>query len=172
MNPMVIWLATASVVLSVFTTQAQDAANPPKVAIQSTEPTPEELEAKFRDTLHNVTFKGRWSSIRDGQLGPGRDEEYSIVEVSKLGGETWIIRARIKYGDREFVAPLPVQVKWAGDTAVITVDALAMPGSTNAYSARVLIYDEAYAGRWSGSGYGGLLNGVITKNESSTEQKE
>jgi hypothetical protein len=36
-----------------------------------------------------------------------------------------LIRTRIQYGERDFVAPLPVQVKWAGDTAVIVVDNLA-----------------------------------------------
>lgn len=127
--------------------------------------TREELEAKLKETLENVTFTGRWSSIRDGELGPGRDEKYSIVDASKIGTETWVIRARIQYGDRDFVAPVPVKVKWAGDTPVITVDDLAMPGSTNKYSARVLIYGQAYAGRWSGGEHGGLLNGVIKKNE-------
>ncbi len=127
-------------------------------------PNQEELEAKFKETLNNVTFVGRWSSIRNGELGSARDEKYSIESVSKVGGDIWMIRARIQYGDRDFVAPLPVKVKWAGDTPVITVDDLAMPGSTNAYSARVLVYDNAYAGRWSGGGHGGLLNGVIKRN--------
>jgi hypothetical protein len=129
------------------------------------EPTPEELEKKFTAALANVTFQGRWSSIRDGQLGPEREEKYSIISASKISSETWIIQSRIQYGDRNFVAPIPVKVKWAGDTPVITVDDLAMPGGTNKYSARVLVYDGAYAGWWSGGTRGGLLNGLIVKND-------
>lgn len=144
---------------SVLASYSQDA-----TAAAKPVPSQEELETKFKETLNNVTFVGRWSSIRNGELGSARDEKYSIESVSKVGGEVWMIRARIQYGERDFVAPLPVKVKWAGDTPVITVDDLAMPGGTNAYSARVLVYDNAYAGRWSGGGRGGLLNGVIKKN--------
>ena len=120
-----------------------------------------ELEAKFISTLTRATMAGRWCPITDGVLGPDKEDKYTIVGVSKAGGDTWIIRARIQYNKQDFVAPIPVQVKWAGDTAVIIVDNLPVPGG-GVYSARVLIYNHTYAGTWTGGDHGGLLNGVIT----------
>src|SRR5262245_60241932 len=122
---------------------------------------PEELEAKFNDTLTTATLSGRWCGIKDGKLTPEKDDKYTILSVSKLGGEAWIIQARIQYGTKDIVAPIPVQVKWAGDTPVITLDNIGIPGSA-AYSARVLVYNDTYAGTWSGGDHAGLLNGIIT----------
>ena len=127
--------------------------------------TQEELEAKFKATLTKATMSGRWCSIKDGKLTPEKEDKYTIVSVNKLGGEAWIINARIQYGDKDFTVPVPVQVKWAGDTPVITVDGMAMPGGKTAYSARVLVYDKTYAGTWSGGEHGGLMNGVITNEK-------
>jgi hypothetical protein len=124
----------------------------------------EELEAKFKATLTKATFSGRWCGIKDGKLTPEKEDKYTIVGVTKLGGETWIINARIQYGEKDFVAPIPVQVKWAGDTPVITLDNVGIPGG-NSYSARVLIYNKTYAGTWSGGDHAGLLNGVITNEK-------
>lgn len=125
---------------------------------------PEELEAKFKATLTRATFSGRWCGIKDGQLTPEKEDKYTLVSVTKLAGETWIINARIQYGEKDFVAPIPVQVKWAGDTPVITLDNVGIPGG-NTYSARVLIYNKTYAGTWSGGDHAGLLNGVITNEK-------
>ena len=74
-------------------------------------PTQEELEAKFRSTLTKATFIGRWSSLKDGQLSPEKEDKYTILGVSKLGGDVWIINARIQYGKKDITAPIPVQVK-------------------------------------------------------------
>ncbi len=124
----------------------------------------EELEAKFKATLTRATLSGRWCAIKDGQLGPEKEDKYTILGVAKLAGDAWLITARIQYGQRDIVAPIPVQVKWAGDTPVIVVDNIGIPGG-NSYSARVLIYDKTYAGTWSGGDHGGLLNGVITNQK-------
>jgi hypothetical protein len=127
--------------------------------------TQEELEAKFKATLTKATMSGRWCGIKDGKLTPEKEDKYTIVSVNKLGGEAWIINARIQYGDKDFTVPVPVQVKWAGDTPVITVDGMAMPGGKTAYSARVLVYDKTYAGTWSGGDHVGLMNGIITNDK-------
>ncbi len=121
-----------------------------------------ELEAKFQESMTGVTMSGRWALIKDGELGPEKPEKYTIVSVAKTGGDSWVINARIRYGQQDIVAPIPVQVKRAGDTAVIIVNNLAVPGG-GTYSARVLIHDGAYAGTWSGGNHGGLLNGLIAK---------
>jgi hypothetical protein len=52
-------------------------------------------------------------------------------------------------------------VAFAGDTPVIIVDNVGVPGG-GTYSARVMIYEKTYAGTWNGGDHGGLLNGVIS----------
>jgi hypothetical protein len=126
--------------------------------------TPEELEAVFKTTLTKATLAGRWCSIKDGELGPEKEDQYTIVSVTKLSADAWLINAKIKYNQKEFVAPIPVQVKWAGDTPVLIVDKLPLPGGV--YSARVLIYEHTYVGTWSAGDHGGLLKGVITNAKS------
>ncbi len=124
----------------------------------------EELESVFKATLTKATLTGRWCSISNGQLGPEKEEKYTINSVTKLGGDMWLITARIQYGKKDFVAPVPVQVKWAGDTPVIILDKVGVAGSGE-YSARVMVYQKTYAGTWNGGDHGGLLNGLITSEK-------
>ena len=45
---------------------------------------------------------------------------------------------------------------------------MVLPGpgyARSAYSARVLIFENTYAGTWSGGDHGGLMNGVIKKTK-------
>ena len=142
---------------------------PPSAAPAKPKLTQEELEAKFKATLTKATMSGRWCGIKDGKLTPEKEDKYTIVSVNKLGGDAWIIHARIQYGNKDFVAPIPVFVKWAGDTPVITLDNIGMPGG-NSYSARVLIYDKTYAGTWSGGDHVGLMNGVITNEKADAKE--
>ena len=137
---------------------------PPPPGAEKPKPAPEELEAKFKATLTKATLSGRWCAIKDGQLGPEKEDKYTILSVAKVTSDLWLINARIQYGQKDIVAPIPVKVKWAGDTPVIVVDDVGLPGG-NAYSARVLIYEKTYAGTWSGGDHGGLLNGIITNQK-------
>lgn len=124
-------------------------------------PSTADLEAKFKATMTNATMAGRWIPLKDGALGAERDDKYSIVNVEKIGGTSWTINARL----HGVVIPIPVSVQWAGDTAVIIVDSLQMPGagySGSSYSARVLIHEHSYAGTWSGGDHGGFISGLIT----------
>jgi hypothetical protein len=145
-------------------TESKPKDSPAALSAEKPKPNTEELEAKFKAALTKATFSGRWCGIKDGKLTPEKEDKYTIVGVTKLGGEMWIISARIQYGEKDFVAPIPVQVKWAGDTPVITLDNVGIPGG-NSYSARVLIYNKTYAGTWSGGDHAGLLNGVITNEK-------
>jgi len=136
-------------------------------------PTQAELEATFKATLTKATLTGRWCSINASpegrsKLGPEKEDKYTIVGVSKGEGDSWLIRARIQYGKVDIIAPIPVQVKWAGDTPVIIVDNIAIPNG-GSYSARLLIYEKTYAGTWSGGDHRGLLNGVITNDKAEPE---
>ncbi len=140
------------------------APSPPASAAAKPKPTQSELEATFQQTLSNATLAGRWCAIQDGKLSPEKEDKYTIVNVAKLGGDAWIVNARVQYGNKDFVAPIPVQVKWAGDTPVITLDDVGVPGG-HSYSARVLIHGQTYAGTWSGGDHAGLMSGVISRNK-------
>lgn len=124
------------------------------------------LEEAFKESLTSATLDGRWYVIRDGELGEERTEKYSISTVSKnpLVRDGWLILARVEYGDRDVTLPVPVHVKWAGDTPVIQVTDAGLPG-LGTYTARVMIYNGCYAGTWFGSGHGGILSGKIVKTE-------
>lgn len=126
------------------------------------------LEKRFTDTLTQATFNGRWCLVEQGKLGPSKEETYTIQGVNKVGGDVWLVHARIQYGQRDVTVPVPVRVKWAGDTPVISITDLAIPG-VGTYTARVLIYGDTYAGTWSGGTHGGLLNGAITRKEKTKE---
>jgi len=58
-------------------------------------------------------------------------------------------------------------VKWAGDTPVITLTNLGIPG-LGTFTSRVVIYDNRYAGTWQHDKVGGNLFGRI---ERVTEEK-
>jgi hypothetical protein len=70
----------------------------------------------------------------------------------------------MKYRDREVVMPIPVEIKYSGDTTILTVDNLNIPNG-GTYTARLLIYERTYSGTWKGQRGGGMLYGTI-KNES------
>jgi len=124
------------------------------------EPTPAELDAEFKQLVTNVKLVGNFTI--DGR-GPGdlQREEYVITGAIKLGaGDLWALTSRIKYGDVDLTVPVPVRVKWAGRTPVITVDAVTIPG-LGTFSARVLLDKTRYAGTWSHDDKGGHLFGAI-----------
>lgn len=124
------------------------------------EATPAELDAEFKQLVTNVKLVGNFTI--DGQ-GPGdlQREEYVITGAIKLGaGDLWALTSRIKYGDVDLTVPVPVRVKWAGRTPVITVDAVTIPG-LGTFSARVLLDKTRYAGTWSHDDKGGHLFGAI-----------
>jgi len=141
--------------------QGADSDTEPAPAAES-KPDQADLEKSFKDTLTQATFEGRWSLIKDGTLGPALDEKYTISGVSKVGGEVWLVYARIQYGKTDATVPIPVKVKWAGDTPVISITDLAIPG-IGTYTARVVVHEGMYAGTWSGGNHGGVLSGIIRK---------
>jgi len=117
------------------------------------------LEKEFQDSLAGVTLEGQ--STRDGSPGLSEDK-YTIEKVVKTGEEQWTFYARVEAKGQTMTVPLPLQVKWAGDTPVITVTDQAFPGM-GTYTARVVVYRGQYAGTWSGRNGGGKLFGRIVK---------
>jgi len=155
--------------------QAQPPTEPtaPETATQSpvapsgkTQPAPDQpaqRDEEFKKLVTNVRLVGNFTL--DGQE-PGKlqREEYVITGAMKLGnGDYWALTSRIKYGDVDLTVPVPVQVKWAGNTPVITVDSVKIPG-LGTFSARVLLDGARYAGTWSHDEKGGHLFGVIERD--------
>lgn len=111
--------------------------------------------------MKDVTLVGRSTRLNDDKtIG---EERYVIEKISKLTGETWLFQARIRYGSRDLPIPVPVVIKWAGDTPVITLTNIPVPGM-GTYTARVLLYGDQYAGTWSGKTEGGQIFGKIVRN--------
>jgi hypothetical protein len=124
--------------------------------------TQDELDRKFEAMMKGVTLVGRSSRLHDDKIVG--EERYVIEGVSKLAGDTWLFRARFQYSGHDIPLPLPVTIKWAGDTPVITITDLSIPGM-GSYTARVVLYGDQYAGTWSGKkGGGGQIFGKIVRN--------
>lgn len=128
---------------------------------QPAEPTREQLHQSFLDQMNGVKLIGNFTIV--GKEGPLTKEEYIIQKVEKLpDGDKWMIFARIKYGKTDLAVPLPLDVKWAGKTAVITLDEITIPG-LGTFSSRVVIDDGKYAGTWRHDKVHGHLFGVLEK---------
>jgi hypothetical protein len=119
-----------------------------------------DLEKKFQDTMSGVTLVGY--STRLDKPGVSGEERYVIEKVSKMTGDIWLFRARMRFGSHDLALPLPISVKWAGDTPVITLTDVSIPG-LGTFTARVLIYRDQYAGTWSGKNEGGQMFGKVVR---------
>lgn len=127
-------------------------------------PTRAELEAQLAETLTDAVLTGTWQLIEGDGLGKPKADKYTILKAQKLVGDFWLITARIEYGDKDVTVPLPLRIVWAGDTPIITLSDLNVPG-IGRYSARVMIHRNLYSGTWFGVGYGGVLSGTIAKRK-------
>jgi len=139
---------------------------------QDTAPPPMELNAaerQFQESLNNVTLIGFFTQGDSAEL---HDDKYVIERVTKVKEDTWKFEARIQYNKKDFKVAMPLPVKFAGDTPVISLTNFAVPGF-GSFTARVVMYNGAYAGTWGSAGangHGGKLFGKIVKNEPATEK--
>ncbi len=128
----------------------------------------EELEKQFEETMSGATLVGTFTLGKpDGKLN---EEKYTIESVKKLKNGKWQFKSRIQYGGKDMTVPLALDVQWAGDTPVITLTDMPVPGF-GTFTSRVLIYRGEYAGTWSGGDHGGHLFGRIIKKGDSVEDK-
>jgi hypothetical protein len=145
---------------------AQEPAKPAETA----ELSQEELIKKLEKDLTGVKLVGRFTVTGKEETTP-KEEEYTITSAMKLTDpDLWMIKARIKYGKTDGVFPIPLLIKWAGDTPIITMTNMEIPG-LGTFSTRVIIYEGRYAGTWQHGDVGGHLFGVIKREESSDEKK-
>jgi hypothetical protein len=107
----------------------------------------EELEKKLAETLSGATLSGLFSVRGVNEGRPVAADHYQLGVVKKLDNGRWLFRAQVRLNDREAILPLSFPVEWAGETPVIIIRGVPMPG-LGTYSARVLIFDGQYAGTW------------------------
>jgi hypothetical protein len=65
-----------------------------------------------------------------------------------------------------------VEVRWAGDTAVIMLTNVSLPGMQGKFSTRLLIDGDRYAGTWSHDKVGGHMWGSIKKQPPAAKSAE
>ena len=129
---------------------------------QETKASREEQIRELEESLSGSVLIGHYTSSDDTPKKL-HQERYELKNVRHLGGDRWLFQARIQYGDHDLTIPLTLPVRWAGDTAIIAVDKLPIPG-LGIFNARVMIHDNQYAGFWSGGDHGGHLFGDVKKN--------
>lgn len=175
----------ATLAFLVFTASPPAAAEPAAPEAARPEPISQEEAAEARQArlnqgfsrlLTGATLSGSFTVDRERAEGepakPPREEEYTISSATHLGGELWLITSRIRYGDVDATVPVPVAVKWAGNTPVITLDNVTLPGM-GTFSSRVLFHGNRYAGTWQHDDVGGLMFGrVVPKDEVDTQKAE
>lgn len=129
-----------------------------------------EREARLAKQLTGAVLRGSFQMTNaEGLEGKApmtkpSVERYEIAAATKIGDDFWTITARIQYADRDVNVPVPVRIKWAAGTPIITLDKMNIP-LIGQYSARVVIDDGFYGGTWRGPTYGGVLSGQILRKE-------
>ena len=123
----------------------------------------EELEKQFIELMDHAVLEGFFTidGVPEGKSPP--KDRYKIVSVKKQGGSTWIITSSIEYMKVDVQIPVPVEVKWAGDTPMIILNDVSLPGMTGKFSTRLLLDGHRYAGTWSHDKHGGHMWGKISK---------
>jgi hypothetical protein len=124
-----------------------------------------EVETNFVAMLKNAALKGTWAPVQQAQLGTTRkDDGYRIARVEKKEGDKWSLVYLINYQGKDIEYPMPVTVKFAGDTAVLILDNVRAGRDKANWSARVMFHENVYTGRWWETGnkeHGGTIEGVI-----------
>ena len=142
--------------------EATKSEDTPKSVNSAQKPSTAEAEEKFKVLFTKAYLSGRWATLKNGELGEERTgDKYQIVSATKGNGDNWIIKAKMKYHDQEFEMPVPVRMKFDGDTAILMVDDLMIP-SGGTFTARLLIYGKTYSGTWKDQRSGGMLYGTIS----------
>ncbi|MBX7074547.1 MAG: hypothetical protein K1X71_15500 [Pirellulales bacterium] len=137
----------------------------------SATPTQEELFKQFEEKLSGAQLVGYFTESGKESDNPLKADKYTIEKVKKLKDDFWLFEARIQYDGKDTKVPMPLEVKWAGDTPVVTLTKVFVPG-LGTFTARVLFYGDEYAGTWSAADHGGHMFGKIVRPDAeSTDDK-
>lgn len=130
----------------------------------------EKLEKKFEKEMQGATLVGHFTVDGKPNGNPMREERYEIASAKKVQGDQWLLTARIKYGEHDVNVPIPLNVYWAGDTPVISLTNLTIPGLGSGFTSRVMFFEGRYAGTWQHGKVGGNLWGKFEYAEQKTEE--
>ena len=119
-----------------------------------------ERERAFTERMRNVVLVGHFT-VAGSERRDRMPERYEIERVEKLDGDRWRFMARVVYMNVDVTVPVVVPVVWARDTPMVSITDVTLPGLGEGFSARVLFYDQRYAGTWDHGEYGGLMFGTI-----------
>jgi len=132
-----------------------------QVAASDSQSRQAELDAKLSQMLSGATLEGSYTLSGPGAEGTKLNrEKYTLGEVKKVAGDVWQFPTRIQYGGKDVTLPILLPVRWAGDTPLVVVDEVTLPGF-GTVSARVLFFDGHYAGYWKHGDHSGNLFGEI-----------
>ena len=121
-------------------------------------------ERAFAEQMQNVALEGHFT-IEGQERRDGNPELYEISTVTKLDGGRWRFNVHMTFGSVDTTLPVVVPIVWAGDTPMVRITDFAIPGLGDEYGARVIFYDDRYAGTWDAGQYGGLMYGTIRSIE-------
>jgi hypothetical protein len=131
------------------------------------EPSQDELIKKLEQDLTGAKLTGSYTVTGKPEMTP-KAESYTIQSATKLDEpDLWLIKAQMSYGGKATTYPIPIEIKWAGDTPIITMTNMEIP-NLGTFSTRVILYEGRYAGTWQHGKAGGHLFGVIEKLPSET----
>ena len=128
------------------------------------------LEKELAAKLTGAVLVGQYSVSGSNADKPPQAERYEIESATRLKGDYWVFLARIKYGQTDLKVPITLKVLWAGDTPVITLSDVTIPG-LGTFTARVLFSGDRYAGTWQHGKVGGHLWGSIERADKPEEDK-
>ena len=119
-----------------------------------------ELERAFAERMQNVALEGHFT-VEGRERRDGNPELYEISKVTKLEGDRWRFDVHLTYGNVDATLPVVVPIVWAADTPMVHITDFAIPGLGDEFGARVIFYDDRYAGTWDHGSYGGMMYGTI-----------
>lgn len=128
-------------------------------ALRDDEAAQEEREEAFAELLSGARLTGWFTDDTKPDAPPAKDS-YVIARAEKADGGKWLIESKV--GETGLTVPLYLDVKWAGDTPVITLDHFVVP-QMGTFDARVLFHGKSYAGVWRGEKHGGEMAGRIER---------
>lgn len=119
----------------------------------------EAREEAFAELLTGAQLTGWFSDDTKPDAPPAKDS-YTISRCEKADGGKWLFESVV--GETGLKVPLYLEVQWAGNTPVITLDQFPVP-QMGTFDARVLFHGKSYAGTWRGEKHGGEMMGRIER---------
>ena len=119
-----------------------------------------ELERGFAERMQNVVLTGHYT-LKGRERRDDKPERYEITRVAKVGEHRWRFDVHMTYGSVDVTLPVVVPIQWAGDTPIVTITDMAIPGLDGTFTARVFFYEDRYGGSWEHNMERGVFGGLM-----------